>query len=53
MMRYYTPDVEPRPYAYLSLWEKAFVLAMSDDREDVPFAEKVSNALTFLKGRIH
>lgn len=51
MMRHYDPDKDTHPG--LSMRDKALMLAMSDDREDATTAQKVVDALAFLKRRIH
>lgn len=38
---------------FTSLWDRAFILAIADEREDRSFADKLSDALTFLKRGIH
>lgn len=44
---------KPEPEPVLSMFDKAFILAMGDDREDVAFAQKLTDAMQFLKLQIH
>ena len=55
MMRDYDPSEDKHcpPWNRMTMFDRAAVVALSDEREDVPMEQKVSDALAFLKSRIH
>lgn len=51
LIRHYDPEQDKYPGT--SMRDQALMLALADDREDVTTAQKIADAWTFLKSRVH
>ena len=52
MMRHYDPE-EDKHFRPVTMFDQAVIIALADERDGVSMDQKVSDALAFLKSRIH